>query len=65
MIDGINNDSSGAHSWLAPIVPKMLNRINIIMDVPINVAYMKIWNYSKTPGRGVKDFGVSTLVIYL
>lgn len=59
LIDGINYDHTGKHSWLAPIIPKHLNRLYIVMDQPTNVSSVMFWNYSKTPERGIKDFGVS------
>ncbi|GMR53950.1 hypothetical protein PMAYCL1PPCAC_24145, partial [Pristionchus mayeri] len=58
LMNGIN-DESAAHSWLTPLIPNRCPRIFFVFDLPTFVTKIVIFNYRKTPERGVRHLSIS------
>uniref|UniRef100_A0A914I8Z4 KATNIP domain-containing protein n=1 Tax=Globodera rostochiensis TaxID=31243 RepID=A0A914I8Z4_GLORO len=59
LIDGVNDTAKAHNMWLTPILPNSCARVFIIFDAPTFVTRIRIFNYRKTPGRGVRHIALS------
>jgi hypothetical protein len=56
LYDGVNNTWDDEHMWLAPWTPGQQNYIFLFFDEPITLSKVVLYNYAKTPARGVHEF---------
>lgn len=59
LVDGVTSGSKmSSHCWLAPFDITQGNQIYIVFDQPVVACGLRLWNYSRTVERGVREFVV-------
>ncbi len=64
LFDGVNDTFDARHMWLTPFAPFQPATLWLFFDRPITLSCVRVWNYSRTPSRGVHNLMVCSLRRY-
>uniref|UniRef100_A0A8R1HZ10 DUF4457 domain-containing protein n=2 Tax=Caenorhabditis japonica TaxID=281687 RepID=A0A8R1HZ10_CAEJA len=61
-----NDTAIAKNMWLTPLLPNRCARVFFVFDVPTYISKMVIFNYRKTPERGVRHISITVddLIIF-